>query len=121
MKFYNLGHKPFETDFKLLSNLHLFVYKITQIEFFFHLIEISQDNPLIENSLKECNILLEDRKTSWLSTISHLLQLKDLNLNSDFSELWPSDPTQIVQNKLKELYEKRFWGEISKSSRLCYL
>ena len=34
MKFYNLGHKPFETDFRLLSNLHLFVYKITQIEFF---------------------------------------------------------------------------------------
>ena len=47
------------------------------LKFFFHLIEISQGNPLIENSLKECNILLEGRKTSWLSTISHLLQLMD--------------------------------------------
>ena len=26
-----------------------------------------------------------------------------------------------VENKLKEVYEERFWSEISKSSRLCYL
>ena len=77
----------------------------------------------IENSLKECNILLEARKTSWLSTISHLLQLIDLNLNQIFQSC-RLDPKQIVhkvENKLKELYEERFWSEISKSSRLCYL
>ena len=93
------------------------------LKFFFHLIEISQGNPLIENSLKECNILLEDRKTSWLSTISHLLQLIDLNLNQ-FFQCCHLDSKQIihkVENKLKSLYEERFWSEISKSSRLGYL
>ena len=57
------------------------------------------------------------------STISHLLQLIDLNLNQIFQSCH-FDPKQIihkVENKLKELYEERFWSEISKSSRLFYL
>ena len=52
-----------------------------------------------------------------------MLQLIDLNLNQIFQSC-RLDPKQIVhnvENKLKELYEERFWSEISKSSRLCYL
>ena len=93
------------------------------LNFSFHLLEISEGNPLIENSLKECNILLEARKPLWLSAISHLLQLIDLSLNQIFQSC-RLDPKQIVhkvENKLKELYEERFCSEISKSSRLCYL
>ena len=90
------------------------------LKFFLHLLEVSEGNPLIVNSLKECNILLEARKTSWLS---HLLPFIDLNLNQIFQSC-RLDPKQIVhkvENKLKELYEEKFWSEISKSSRLCYL
>ena len=42
------------------------------LKFFFHFLEITEGNPLIENSIKECNFLLKARKPSWLSTISHL-------------------------------------------------
>ena len=76
-------------------------------KFLFHLLEISEGNPLIQNSpnsLKECNILLNARKT-WLSTISNLLQLKDLDLTQLFIVV-TLNPKQIfhnVENKLKEL------------------
>ena len=49
-----------------------------------------------------------------------MLQLIDLNLNQIFQSCH-LDPKQIirkVENKLKELYEERFWSEIGKSSRL---
>ena len=52
-----------------------------------------------------------------------MLQLIDLNLNQIF-QCCHLDPKQIIhkiENKLKELYEERFWSEISKSSRLGYL
>ena len=32
----------------------------------------------------------------------------------------PKQTVHKVENKLKELYEERFWSEISKSSRLSY-
>ena len=91
--------------------------------FVLHLFEITKGNLFIENSLKECNILLEAGKTSWLSTISHLLRLIDLNLNQIFQSC-SLDPKQIdhkVKDKLKELYEERLWSKISKSNRLSYL
>ena len=43
---------------------------------------------------------------------------------NEISQSYRLDPKQIVhkvENKLKELHEERFWSEISKSSRLCYL
>ena len=93
------------------------------LKFLFHLLEISEGNPLIENSIKACNILLEAGKTSWLSTISHLLQLIDLNLNQIFQSccLDLKKIVHMVENELKQLYEERFLSEISKSSRLYYL
>ena len=82
------------------------------LKFIFHLLEISEGNPLIENSLKE-----------WLSIISHLLQLIDLDLNKIIQRcrLYPKQIVHKVENKLKELHKRRLWGEIPTSSRLSYL
>ena len=52
-----------------------------------------------------------------------LLQLIDLDLNQIFQScrLNPKQIINKVENKLKELYEERFWSEIPKPSRLSYL
>ena len=72
----------------------------------------------IQDHSHSFSIFLKARNPSCLSTISHLLQLIDLELNQIFQRFDLINPKQIIhntENKLKELYEVMFWGEITKS------
>ena len=60
------------------------------------------------NAHKECNILFKARKTTWLSTISHVLQLIDLDLNQIFQNC-RLDSKHIVhktENNLKSCMKR---------------
>ena len=100
------------------------VYICKQIvKFYFHLIDISKQSPIIRESLKECENLVNNGKPSWIATVFNLLSLtdiKDVNLRSS-EEINRGSTLKQIEITLKSIYEKRFFKRIHNSKRLSYL
>ena len=93
------------------------------VKFYFHLIDISKQNPIIRESLKECENLVNAGKPSWIATVFNLLSLansKDVNLRSS-EEINRISTLKQIEITLKSIYEKRFFERIHNSKRLSYL
>ena len=59
--------------------LNVYIYKQI-VKFYFHVIGISKQSPIIRKSLKECeNVnLVNNDKLSWIATVFNLLSLADI-------------------------------------------
>ena len=102
--------------------LNVYIYKQI-VKFYFHLIDISKQSPIIRESLKECENLVNNGKLSWITTVFNLLSLadiKDVNLSSS-EEINRSSTLKNIESTLKSMYEKRFFERIHNSKRLNYL
>ena len=96
--------------------LNVYIYKQI-VKFYFHLIDISKQSPIIRESLKECENLVNNGKLSWITTVFNLLSLadiKDVNLSSS-EEINRSSTLKKIESTLKSMYEKRFFERIHNS------
>ena len=103
---------------------NVYIYKQI-VKFYFHLIDISKQSPMIRESLKECENLvnINNGKLSWITTVFNLLSLadiKDVNLSSS-EGINISSTLKQIESTLKSMYEKRFFERIHNSKRLNYL
>ena len=97
--------------------LNVYIYRQI-VKFYFHLIDISKQNPIIRESLKECENLVNAGKPSWIATVFNLFSLaniKEVNLRSS-EEISRSTTLKQIEITLKSIYEKR----IHNSKRLSY-
>ena len=102
--------------------LNVYIYKKIA-KFYFHLIDISKQSPIIRESLKECKNLVNNGKSVWIATVFNLLSLadiKELNLRSS-EEINRSSTLKQIETTSKPIYEKRFFEGIHNSERLRYL
>ena len=99
--------------------LNAYIYKQI-VKFYFHLIDISKQSPIIRESLKECENLVNKGKPSWIATVFNLLSLadiKDVNLRSS-EEINRNSTLKQIEITIKSIYEKRFFEGIHNSERL---
>ena len=105
-----------------MFSLNVYIYKQT-VKFYFHPIDISKQRPIIRDSSKGCENLVNNGETSWIATVFNLLSLadiKDVKLRSS-EETNRSSTLKQIETTLKLIHEKRFLERIQYSKRLSYL
>ena len=102
--------------------LKVYIYKQI-VKFYFHLIDISKQSPIVRESLKKCENLVNNGKPSWIATVFNLLSLADIkNVNLRLSEeINRSSTLKQIEITIKSIYEKRFFERIHKSKRLSFV